>query len=171
MADSLREASPGEIRANPENPRLIFHEDELEELSASIAENNILVPLTVYESAEGGYVLLDGERRWRCAKRLGLARVPVIVQPEPSLMQNIMMMFAIHNARADWDPLPTAMKLQRLADVFEAQEGRQPAEKELAQLASWAEVRSAGCGTFSRCPRGIFKICVPSKTSRGWNRN
>lgn len=38
--------------------------------------------------------------------------MPVIVQPKPDKLQNIMMMFAIHNARRDWDPLPTAYTLQ-----------------------------------------------------------
>jgi ParB family transcriptional regulator, chromosome partitioning protein len=51
-------------------------------------------------------------------------------------MQNIMMMFAIHNARRDWDPLPTAYKLRDLEDMFVALEGRYPTEAELAELAS-----------------------------------
>lgn len=136
MADTLQVAFPGDIRSNPENPRLIFREAELSELRASIEENGILVPLTVFQDDDGSLVLLDGERRWRCAKRLGLARVPVIVQPKPSPMQNIMMMFAIHNARTDWDPLPTAMKLEKLAQMHEVAEGRPPTEKQLAQLAS-----------------------------------
>ncbi|WP_053385373.1 ParB/RepB/Spo0J family partition protein [Leucobacter celer] len=133
---TVKVAAPGEIRQNPENPRLVFREKELLELESSIAANGILVPLTVYESSDGGYVLLDGERRWRCAKKLGLLRVPIIVQPEPSLMQNIMMMFAIHNARSDWDPFPTALKLQKLEELYESNEGRVPTEAQLAQLAS-----------------------------------
>ena len=136
MVETLNVASPADIRPNPENPRLIFHESELEELRSSIEENGILVPLTVYGDDDGSLVLLDGERRWRCAKRLGLARVPVIIQPRPSAIQNIMMMFAIHNARADWDPLPTAMKLDQLAQMWEGEHGRPPSEKQLAQLAS-----------------------------------
>ncbi|MBN9190222.1 ParB/RepB/Spo0J family partition protein [Microbacterium sp.] len=138
MAESsnVRVASPSEIRQNPENPRLVFHEKELIELQDSIAANGILVPLTVFSSREGGYVLLDGERRWRSARKLGLHRVPIIVQPEPTLIQNIMMMFAIHNARSDWDPLPTAMKLQKLEHLYAETEGQPPTESQLAQLAS-----------------------------------
>jgi len=131
-----RAVSPNDIYPNPENPRLIFRERELLELEESIASNGILVPLTVFESSNGTLVLLDGERRWRCAKKLGLHRVPVIIQPQPSLMQNIMMMFAIHNARTDWDPFPTALKLRQLEDLYEANEGRAPTESQLAQLAS-----------------------------------
>ena len=136
MAESIRNLSPNWIHQNPENPRLIFRENELQELEESIDLQGILVPLTVYESSPNKYVILDGERRWRCAHRLGLRQVPVIVQPKPTRMQNIMMMFAIHNARKDWDPLPTAMKLQQLEELFYLKEKRNPTEAELAQVSS-----------------------------------
>jgi ParB/RepB/Spo0J family partition protein len=127
--------SPGEIEANPDNPRLIFHEEELEALEESIKLQGILVPLSVYEKGRR-FVLLDGERRWRCALKLGLPRIPVVVQAEPDRLQNIMMMFAIHNARTDWDPLPTAYKLQELEDEYTERQGQAPTEKELAEIAS-----------------------------------
>ncbi|MDW4571409.1 ParB/RepB/Spo0J family partition protein [Microbacterium sp. M3] len=133
---NVQVASPNDIRPNPENPRLVFREKELLELESSIAANGILVPLTVYKASDGGLVILDGERRWRCSKKLGLHRVPIIVQPEPSRMQNLMMMFAIHNARTDWDPFPTALKLRDLEALYEKTEGRSPTEAQLAQLAS-----------------------------------
>ena len=47
-----------------------------------------------------------------------------------------MMMFAIHHARKDWDPLPTALKLQDLEREFEKQHGRKPTELQLSGLAS-----------------------------------
>jgi hypothetical protein len=47
-----------------------------------------------------------------------------------------MMMFAIHNARRDWDPLPAAMKLDELQAEFETREERPPTETELSNLAS-----------------------------------
>jgi ParB/RepB/Spo0J family partition protein len=126
---------PHKIRANKENPRLIFREDELQDLEKSIQEQGILVPLTVF--AEGQrFTLLDGERRWRCATKLALKHVPVIVQPKPDLLQNIMMMFAIHKARRDWDPLPTALKLEELEKVLHKRLRRRPTESELASSAS-----------------------------------
>lgn len=135
MAESVRSVSPSTIIKNPDNPRLIFHAKELQELEDSIASQGILVPLTVYEDGDG-YVILDGERRWRSARKLSLSSVPVIVYPKPPRMRNIMMMFAIHNARMDWDPLPTALKLRELEELFNKENGRTPLEAELAQLAS-----------------------------------
>lgn len=135
MAEHLTLIDPHKLKRNPDNPRLIFRQDELEALEESISSQGILVPLTVYKDG-GSYRLLDGERRWRCATKLGLSRVPVIVQPKPAKLQNIMMMFAIHNARRDWDPLPTAIKLEQLEHIFTEQQKRVPTEKELAELAS-----------------------------------
>ncbi len=126
---------PQKLRPNPENPRLIFHQEELRILQDSIKHQGILVPLTVYRERQG-YVILDGERRWRCALKLGLDTVPAIVQPKPDPLQNLMMMFAIHNQRQEWDPLPTAYKLQELERRIAEEWGRQPTEAELAELAS-----------------------------------
>lgn len=128
--------SPSHIAQNPENPRLIFRESDLQTLFDSISLQGILVPLTVFKKNARTFVLLDGERRWRCALKLGLSRVPVIITPEPERLQNIMMMFAIHNARRDWDPLPTAYKLRELEEEFKKTQGRTPKEAELAEIAS-----------------------------------
>jgi ParB family transcriptional regulator, chromosome partitioning protein len=135
MAETVKLVDPRHLERNPENPRLIFRQEELDALQASIAEQGILVPLTVFRDNKS-LILLDGERRWRCALKLGLSSVPVIIQPKPDRLQNIMMMFAIHNARKDWDPLPTALKLQELEKEFQARNNRRPTEIELAGLAS-----------------------------------
>lgn len=132
---AVRLVDPAEISRNPENPRLIFREDELNALEESISSQGILVPLTIY--SEGSkYVILDGERRWRCALKLGLSSVPAIVQPKPDEVANIMMMFAIHKARSDWDPLPTAMKLEQLGKILSRRLGRVAKEGEVAAAAS-----------------------------------
>jgi ParB family chromosome partitioning protein len=135
LAEGVSLLDPRQVSPNPENPRLIFHEDELQALQESIKLQGILVPLSVFQDGRR-YVILDGERRWRCAIKLGLDRVPAIVQPKPDLLQNIMMMFAIHGQRRDWDPLPTALKLQELEQEFTKRQGRTPTEIELAELAS-----------------------------------
>ncbi len=101
------------IRSNPHNPRLLFDPIPLELLQDSIEEVGILVPLLVYESAKTkDYVILDGERRWLCAKELGLPDVPANVIEEPSARDNILRMFNIHNVRESWELMPTALKLE-----------------------------------------------------------
>jgi ParB family chromosome partitioning protein len=133
-AESIRLVDPSDIERNPENPRLIFREDELLALQDSIASQGILVPLTIYQHGDR-YVILDGERRWRCALKLGLSAVPAIVQPEPDAVTNIMMMFAIHKTRSDWDPLPTAIKLAKLEEALAARLGRSPTWRRRPRLA------------------------------------
>jgi ParB family chromosome partitioning protein len=135
VADVVTLLDPRKLQRNRDNPRLIFHKEDLDSLEKSIAGQGILVPLTVFKEGKA-YRLLDGERRWRCAIKLGLSSVPVIVQPKPERLQNIMMMFAIHHARKDWDPLPTALKLLDLQKEFVKRNQRQPSEAELAGLAS-----------------------------------
>lgn len=135
MAESIASIETRKVSPNPENPRLIFHQDELEALQDSIEKQGILVPLTVYEE-RGEYVILDGERRWRCAMKLGLQAIPAIIQPKPAPLQNLMMMFAIHHRRNEWDPLPTALKLEKLEQLYIERYGVGPTEAQLAEIAS-----------------------------------
>ncbi len=135
MPETIKLLDPRNIDRNPENPRLVFDAKELQDLQDSIASQGILVPLTLYRDGDK-YIILDGERRWRSALKLGMKTVPVILQPKPDKMTNIMMMFAIHNRRKEWDPLPTALKLQRLEELYRERYQRRPKERELAELAS-----------------------------------
>src|SRR5436309_11390632 len=86
----LARISPKQIQRNPQNPRLLFDPDPMEILRKSISKVGILVPLLVYErSSDDQYVILDGERRWKCALELNLPNVPVNIIPEPTTIQNI----------------------------------------------------------------------------------
>ena len=103
------------LEPNPHNPRMLFDKLPLESLKDSIKRVGILVPLTVFrDSKRGCHVILDGQRRWMCAKELGLTKVPVNEVEEPSLVQNIVTMFQIHKLREDWELMPTALKLELL---------------------------------------------------------
>ena len=97
-AGRLTYISPTDIEKNPQNPRLLFEPEPMMILRKSISEVGILVPLLVYQRAsDQKYIILDGERRWRCAIELDMKEVPVNIIPEPSTVQNILTMFNIHN--------------------------------------------------------------------------
>jgi ParB family transcriptional regulator, chromosome partitioning protein len=102
----------------------------MNQLMESIREVGIQVPLSVF-AKDNRFVLLDGERRWRCAKRLNLAGVPVLVQPEPSPLENLLKMFNIHNVRTDWDLMPMALKLAEVRRMLE-DDGRASSPQALA---------------------------------------
>lgn len=103
------------IDRNPGNPRLLFTEEEMEQLTESIASRGILVPVVVFEG-DGGYVLIDGERRWRCARQLGLPEVPAVIVGAPDESQMLVQMFNIHMVRQSWADMPTAWALEKLID-------------------------------------------------------
>lgn len=111
----------GSIEPNPHNPRRLFDEEPMRILKESIEKLGILVPLDVYPKTEGAanpetdaFILLDGERRWRCASALALRAVPVIIVQRPTPIRNILTMFHIHNVREAWQLMPTALKLRTI---------------------------------------------------------
>ncbi|MBO7221841.1 MAG: ParB/RepB/Spo0J family partition protein [Clostridia bacterium] len=67
------------IDRNPDQPRKVFNEEALREMSNSIATYGVLQPLLVTEN-NGRYLIIAGERRFRAAYMAGLKRVPVIVR-------------------------------------------------------------------------------------------
>ena len=69
---------PRSIRPNPAQPRKIFRQDALTELSDSIRQHGILQPLSV-RRADSGYELIAGERRLRAAQMAGLTDIPCII--------------------------------------------------------------------------------------------
>jgi len=115
----LANINPDKIKRNPDNPRIIFREEELQVLLNSIQKVGIRVPLAIYEDVKSNrYILLDGERRWLCAKKLNLSRVPTIIEPRPTRLENILRMFNIHNVRVQWDLFATALKLKEIENLL-----------------------------------------------------
>ncbi len=74
------EVSIDSISPNPRQPRTVFDEDALRELTASIKEVGLLQPPVVRETSHGRYELIMGERRYRAAKAAGLKSIPVIIR-------------------------------------------------------------------------------------------
>ncbi len=68
-----------QIHANPNQPRKIFKDKELQELANSITENGVIQPLIVAK-ADKGFELIAGERRLRASKLAGLEKVPVVIK-------------------------------------------------------------------------------------------
>jgi len=141
----LRRINPDLISRNRDNPRLIFRQDELDSLAASIRRVGILVPLAVYEKqGTRRYVLIDGERRWRCARKLNLSEVPIIVEPKPTRLENILRMFDIHNVRVQWDLFAVSLKLQEIQKLLaEAKKPNSPKDLSAVAGLSIATVRRA----------------------------
>jgi ParB family transcriptional regulator, chromosome partitioning protein len=154
MKSVLREIAPDKIKRNPDNPRLFFRQEEMDTLTASIKRYGIQVPITVFPE-RSHFVLIDGERRWRCAKKLNLPSMPALIRTKPSRLDNLLLMFNIHALREQWDYLTIARKLPDVISLFEkANKGRQPTEIELSELTGLTR------GQIRRCR---FLLDLPDK--------
>lgn len=101
------------ISKNPYQPRTLFDEDKLQELSKSIKENGVLQPIIVRKSDIIGYEILAGERRFRASQLAGLTEIPAIVR---QITDDEMMTLAIleNLQRDDLTVLDEARSLQNL---------------------------------------------------------
>lgn len=123
----LRQIPVDRIKTNPENPRIIFRQEELDELLDSINRWGVQVPITVYKKGKS-YVLIDGERRWRCSLKLNRKTIPALVQSEPDRLTNILLMFNIHALREQWDLLTIALKLKDIISLLGDELKKTPSE-------------------------------------------
>ncbi len=119
------------IDRNPENPRILFRQGEMEQLLDSIRTYGIQVPISVYREGKR-YVLIDGERRWRCSLKLNRPTIPALVQVKPTRLENLLLMFNIHALREQWDLLTIALKLPPIIEEIRSLKGQAPTERELA---------------------------------------
>jgi len=101
------------IESNPGQPRMVFDEDALKELSASIKEHGVLQPILVRPLGENRYQLIAGERRWRATREAGIATIPALVEEidddtalEISIIENLQ--------REDLSPLEEATMFDRM---------------------------------------------------------
>mgnify|MGYP000011947783 FL=1 len=129
----LRDLNVSDVEPNAQNPRLDFPQDELDRLADSIDLEGVLVPIVVYSKGDK-YVLVDGERRFRCARDLGHSKIPAVITTERSEREVLQQMFNIHLIREPWRDIPTAKALQRLAEEIKGAEGRDPNDSELRDL-------------------------------------
>jgi ParB family chromosome partitioning protein len=115
----LREVAVGDVVPNPKQPRQVFDDEALEELSYSVREFGLLQPIVVRENPDGGYELIMGERRLRAARIAGLDTVPAIVRDTTDdAMLRDALLENIH--RVQLNPLEEAAAYQQLLEEFGA---------------------------------------------------
>ncbi|MCQ3805860.1 MAG: ParB/RepB/Spo0J family partition protein [Acidimicrobiaceae bacterium] len=140
-AAQVQDLSVTAVQANPRNPRLVFPEEELDRLAESIHQEGILVPIVVYPEDDGKYTLIDGERRFRCALRLGLESVPALITDRKGDIENLVSMFNIHQMREPWRDMPTAIALRELEDAMKADGAATPSDRALADRTGLSQER------------------------------
>ena len=114
-SNGVAEVKIEDIEANPYQPRTIFDEEALNELSSSIKEIGIIQPVTLREKKDGSYELISGERRLRASKLAGLKKLPAYIRKADD--QNMLEMALVENIqREDLDAIEIAISYQRLID-------------------------------------------------------
>lgn len=109
--------SINEIEPNRDQPRKIFEEQALAELSASIKEHGVLQPLLVRPMADGSYRLVAGERRYRAARMAGVTEVPVTIREMTDEEESIFALIEnLH--REDLNAIEEAQGIKTLIDTF-----------------------------------------------------
>ena len=115
----LNEVSISDLSRNPYQPREIFNETKLEELTKSIKKNGVIQPIAVRPKKNelGKYEIVAGERRWLAAQKAGLHEIPVNVLDltdvetlEEAIVENIQ--------RDDLNPIEEARGYKRLFEEF-----------------------------------------------------
>lgn len=113
---AINEIAVKDIMANKYQPRRVFDEEALNELSSSIKQYGVIQPVVVRKTLEG-YELVAGERRLRASQMAGLKTIPAVVKEytdsemtEIALIENLQ--------RQDLNPIEEAMAFRRLMEEF-----------------------------------------------------
>jgi ParB family chromosome partitioning protein len=113
---SKNEIDINSIVPNPFQPRTVWNEEQLAELTASVRENGIIQPIIVRKS-EKGFEIIAGERRYRAARAAGLLTVPAFVrQATDDEMLELALVENIH--RSDLNPIERAKAYQNFVNTF-----------------------------------------------------
>ena len=105
------------VEPNPNQPRHDFDEEELQNLSDSIAEHGVVQPLTVRQLESGYYQIIAGERRWRAARMAGLNEIPaVIIEADDKKTMELALIENLQ--RQDLNPVEEALGYQSLIQEY-----------------------------------------------------
>lgn len=114
LAAELSYIQLDKIKPNPEQPRKEFDKQALEELTQSVRENGVIVPITVMKE-NGEYILIAGERRYRAAKSAGLSEIPAYIRI--ATKKEVMEMALVENIqREDLNAIEIALALKGLIE-------------------------------------------------------
>lgn len=102
------------VKPNPDQPRMHFNKDELEELSSSIQKDGLLQPIVV-RKVENDYEIIAGERRWQACKLAKMEKVPVRVIEADDM--KVLELALIENLqRSDLNPIEEAYGYKRMME-------------------------------------------------------
>ena len=123
--DALLEDEPARslpvesLRPNRFQPRTDFDDAKLDELAESIRSQGVVQPIVVTPDGGGRFTIIAGERRWRAARKAGLAEVPVAVREVAGDRELLELALVENVQRSDLNPVEEAEAYRTLAASFE----------------------------------------------------
>ena len=151
-----------DIVPNKYQPRKIFDEDNLNDLTQSIKERGILQPIIVRKSNNDNskFEIIAGERRWLAAQRAGLHNVPVIITEADDLKS---LEFAIveNVQRHDLNPLEEAQGYKSLIDKFSYD------QEKVSRFIGKSRSHITNCLRLLSLPKNVIKLIEAQKLSAG----
>jgi ParB family chromosome partitioning protein len=102
------------IRKNPQQPRKYFDPAALDELTASVREHGVLLPIQVQDNRDGTYTLIAGERRWLASQKAEKKVIPAIVVDLASDADRLVLALIENVQRQDMTPIEEAEAYSQL---------------------------------------------------------
>ena len=158
-----RRAPIENLRPNPRNPRRLFTEVELDELSYSIRERGIIQPIVVRAIQGDNFEIIAGERRWRAAQRAGLHDVPIAII-EANDAQSLEFAIIENVQRADLNPIEEASGYLALMDDFNR------TQDEVAQIVGKSRPHVANTIRLLKLSEPVKQLVRSGKISAGHAR-
>ena len=159
---NINKIAISDLLSNKFQPRKLFDEDSLQDLSNSIKERGIIQPIIVRKSKEdtSKYEIIAGERRWLAAQKAGLHEVPVVVTNVDDLKS---LEFAIveNVQRNDLNAIEEARGYQRLIKEFSYD------QEKVAQFIGKSRSHIANFLRLLSLPETVLKLVETKKLSPG----
>ena len=112
----ISEIALDKISPNPDQPRVDFDDDTMEELSTSIKKIGVIQPVTLRELEDGQFQIIAGERRYRASLMAQLKTIPAYVKTVED--EDVMEMALVENIqREDLNAIEIALTYQKLIDT------------------------------------------------------
>ena len=154
--------SISDLIPNKYQPRKIFDEENLKDLTNSIRERGILQPIIVRKSNDdkAKFEIIAGERRWLAAQRVGLHNVPVVITEADDLRS---LEFAIveNVQRHDLNPLEEAQGYKRLIDEFSYDQDK------VSRFIGKSRSHITNCLRLLTLPADVIKLIETQKLTAG----
>jgi ParB family chromosome partitioning protein len=110
------------IEANPQQPRKIFNDESIAELTGSIKEYGVLQPIILRDEKNDTYTIIAGERRYRASQLAGLEKIPAIIRTMET--KEAALIALVENVqREDLNFLEEARAYKKLMEDFELTQG------------------------------------------------